>query len=131
MPREFSRNQRMAEQLRRDLSEIIRDDLKDPRMGFLSLTEVRLTRDLTQAIVFCSILEKDKQQETMETLNRAAGFLRSRVAERMRSRSVPNIKFILDVSVERGAEMDELIRKALESEGTDKPQSDDDDASKQ
>ena len=89
MAREFSRNQRMAEQIRRDLSEIIRDDLKDPRMGFISITEVRLTKDLSQATVFCSILEQDKQRETMDTLNRAAGFLRSRVAERMRARSVP------------------------------------------
>lgn len=112
----------MAEQIRRDLSEIIRDDLKDPRMGFLSLTEVRLTRDLSQAIVFCSILEKDRQQETMDTLNRAAGFLRSRVADRMRSRTVPVIKFIHDVSMERGAAMDELIKQARASDDHGEPE---------
>jgi len=103
----------MAEQIRRDLSEIIRDELKDPRLGFLSLTEVRLTRDLSQAIVFCSILEADKQQQTMETLTRASGFLRSRLAERMRARSVPAIKFIHDDSLQKGAEMDALIQRAL------------------
>jgi len=113
MPREFSRNQRMAEQIRRDLSEIIRDELKDPRLGFLSLTEVRLSRDLSQALVFASILEQDKQQETMGTLHRAAGFLRSRLAERMRARTVPVIKFIHDDSLQKGAEMDALIQKAL------------------
>lgn len=116
MPREFSRNQRMAEQIRRDLSEIIRDDLKDPRMGFLSITEVRLSKDLGQAIVFCSIFEHDKQQETMETLNRAAGFLRSRVADRLRARTVPSLKFRLDDSMETGAAMDELISKARASD---------------
>ncbi len=113
MPREFSRNQRMAEQIRRDLSEIIRDELKDPRMGFLSLTEVRLTKDLSQALVFASILEQDKQQETMDTLHRAAGFLRSSLAERMRARTVPVIKFIHDDSLQKGAEMEALIQKAL------------------
>lgn len=111
--REFSRNQRMAEQIRRDLSEIIRDELKDPRLGFLSLTEVRLTKDLSQAIVFVSILEQDKQQQTMDTLHRAAGFLRSRLAERMRARTVPVIKFIHDDSLLKGAQMEALIRKAL------------------
>ena len=116
MPREFSRNQRMAEQIRRDLSEIIRDELKDPRMGFISLTEVRLSKDLGQAIVFCSILEQDKQQETMETLNRAAGFLRSRAAERLRARSVPTLKFIHDNSMEQGAAMEALIHKAIASD---------------
>ncbi len=107
----------MAEQIRRDLAEIIRDDLKDPRMGFLSLTEVRLSRDLSQCIVFCSILEQDKQQESMDTLNRAAGFLRTQVAKRMRSRTVPNIKFILDTSLEKGAAMDALIQKAISGDG--------------
>ncbi len=113
MPREFSRNQRMAEQIRRDLSEIIRDELKDPRLGFLSLTEVRLTKDLSQAVVFASILEQDKQQQIMDTLDRAAGFLRSRLATRMRARSVPVIKFIHDNSLQKGVEMDALIQQAL------------------
>ena len=124
MPREFSRNQRMAEQIRRDLSEIIRDELKDPRMGFISITEVRLTRDLSQAMVFCSVFEQDKQEETMETLNRAAGFLRSRVAERLRARSVPNLRFRRDDSMETGAAMDELIQQALDSDARHKQDND-------
>ena len=121
MAREYSRNQRMAEQIRCDLSEIIRDDLKDPRMGFISITEVRLTRDLSQAIIFCSILEQDRAEETMETLNRAAGFLRSQVADRMRARSVPILKFRHDNSMEKGAAMEALISKARASD----PQHDD------
>lgn len=106
----------MAEQIRRDLSEIIHDDLKDPRTGFVSITEVRLSKDLSQAVVFCSILEQHKQQQTMETLNRAAGFLRSRIADRMRARSVPNLKFIHDNSMQQGAAMEELIQKAVASD---------------
>ena len=113
MPREFSRSQRMAEQIRRDLAEIVRDELKDPRMGFLSFSAVKLSRDLGNAVIYCSVMEEDKQVETLETLNRATGFLRSKLASRMRSRTVPILKFINDESMRRGAAMETLIRKAI------------------
>ena len=113
MPREFSRSQRMAEQIRRDLAEIVRDELKDPRMGFLSFSAVKLSRDLGNAVIYCSVMEEDKQVETLETLNRATGFLRSKLASRMRSRTVPILKFINDESMVRGAAMETLIRKAI------------------
>ena len=113
MPREFSRSQRMAEQIRRDLAEIVRDELKDPRMGFLSFSAVKLSRDLGNAVIYCSVMEEDKQVETLETLNRATGFLRSKLASRMRSRTVPILKFINDESMTRGAAMETLIRKAI------------------
>ncbi|MDH3342788.1 MAG: 30S ribosome-binding factor RbfA [Gammaproteobacteria bacterium] len=113
MPREFSRSQRMAEQIRRDLAEIVRDELKDPRMGFLSFSAVKLSRDLGNAIIYCSVMEEEKQAETLETLNRANGFLRSKLAARMRSRTVPILKFINDESMTRGAAMETLIRKAI------------------
>ncbi len=116
MPREFSRSQRMAEQIRRDLAEIVRAELKDPRMGFLSFTAVKLNRDLSNAVIYCSVMEDDKQVETLDTLNRAAGFLRSNLAARIRARTVPVLKFVNDDSVKRGAAMDDLIRKAVSSD---------------
>jgi len=116
MPREFNRSQRLAEQLLRELAEIVRNEIKDPRMGFSSFTEVRVSRDLAHAIVYCSVLETDKQVETIDTLNRAAGFLRKAIAGRIHTRIVPTLKFVLDDSVRRGAEMDELIRQARESD---------------
>lgn len=116
MPREFSRSQRMAEQIRRDLAEIVREELKDPRLGLFSFTEVRLSKDLSSAIVFCSVLEEEQSDETIETLNHAAGFLRSRVAGRIRSRTVPVFRFLKDESAERGEAMDALIRKAVSSD---------------
>ncbi len=103
----------MAEQIRRDLAEIVRDELKDPRMGFLSFSAVKLSRDLGNAVIYCSVMEEDKQTETLETLNRATGFLRSKLASRMRSRTVPILKFINDESMIRGAAMETLIRKAI------------------
>ena len=116
MPREFSRSQRMAEQIRRELSEIVRDELKDPRMGLCSFTAVKLSRDLSHAIVFCSVLDDSHRDETIETLNRASGFIRSQIASRVRARSVPLLKFVNDDSVERGAAMDELIKEAIRSD---------------
>lgn len=116
MPREFSRSQRMAEQIRRDLAEIVRDELKDPRMGFLSFTAVKLNRDLSNAVIYCSVMEDEKQAETLETLNRAAGFLRTKLAARIRARTVPVMKFVNDDSVSRGAAMESLIRKAVASD---------------
>lgn len=106
----------MAEQIRRDLAEIVRDELKDPRMGFLSFTAVKLNRDLSNAIVYCSVMEEDKQAETLDTLNRATGFLRSQLAARIRARTVPILKFVNDDSVKRGAAMNDLIRKAVSSD---------------
>jgi ribosome-binding factor A len=121
MPREFSRSQRMAEQLRRELAEIIRDEIKDPRLGFVSFTEVRLSRDLSHAVIYCSVFHAEgnsveKQQESIEILNHAVGFIRKEVASRIRARIVPTLKFVIDDSISRGEAMDELISEAIRSD---------------
>ena len=116
MSREFNRSQRMAEQIRRELAEIVRDELKDPRLGLCSFTAVKLSRDLSHAVVFCTVLDDGHRDESIATLNRAAGFIRSQIASRIRARSVPMLKFINDDSVERGAAMEELINKAIEAD---------------
>lgn len=132
MPREFSRSQRMAEQLRRELAEIVRDEIKDPRLGFVSFTEVRMSRDLSHAVVYCSVFHADtssskendsdsntqeQQKTSIEILNRAVGFIRKEIAQRIQARIVPTLKFTIDDSVTRGAAMDELISKALSGDG--------------
>jgi ribosome-binding factor A len=128
MPREFSRSQRMAEQIRRDISEIVRGELKDPRMGLCSFTEVRVSRDMSHALIFCSVLNEQDSQETVDTLNRAGGFLRSQLARRIKARIVPTLKFVLDDSMTRGEAMDALIKRAVSS---DKEHHQDDDVSEQ
>jgi len=121
MPREFSRSQRMAEQLRREVAEIIRDEIKDPRLGFISITEVRMSRDLSHAVIYYSAFHAgdngaQQQQESIEILNRATGFIRKEIARRIRARIVPTLKFVIDDSVTRGAAMDELINEAIQSD---------------
>ena len=116
MPREFLRSDRMAEQLRRELAEIIQDEIKDPRVGFLSFTEVRMSRDLSHAVIYCSLFNHDNQQEAIDVLNRAVGFIRKKIAGRIRARIVPTLKFVIDESVVRGAVMDDLISEAVNSD---------------
>jgi ribosome-binding factor A len=133
MPREFLRSDRMAEQLRRELSDIVQGEIKDPRLGFFSFTEVRMSRDLSHAVVYTSVLDFDNKesvqidanqsdtnqtkdnslQETVAVLNRATGFIRKQIASRIQARIVPTLKFVADDSVSRGSEMDVLIQKAL------------------
>ncbi|MCG6936916.1 MAG: 30S ribosome-binding factor RbfA [Gammaproteobacteria bacterium] len=121
MPKEFSRSQRLAEQLRRELAEIVRDEIKDPRLGFVSFTEARMSRDLSHAIIYCSVFHAEgnspeKQKESVEVLNHAVGFIRKAVAHRIRARIVPTLKFVLDDSISRGEAMDELINQAIKSD---------------
>ncbi len=127
MPREFLRSDRMAEQLRRELAEIIQDEIKDPRVGFLSFTEVRMSRDLSHAVVYCSVLENEQLHESIEVLNRAAGFIRKSIGRRIRARIVPTLKFVADESIIRGAAMDELISEAVASDSRSDEQMPDDD----
>jgi len=125
MPREFSRSERMAEQLRRELAEIVRDEIKDPRLGFVSFTEIRMSRDLSHAVVYSSVLNSESQDEAIEVLNRAVGFIRKEIARRIRARIVPTLKFVVDDSVIRGVAMDELISKARKSDANNSNDSED------
>ena len=128
MPREFSRSERMAELLRRELAEIVRDEIKDPRLGFVSFTEVRMSRDLSHAVIYCSVLNAEDQTESIEVLNRAVGFIRKEVARRIKARIVPTLKFAIDDSVLRGAAMDSLITKAIQKDEQRDNVNDDDDS---
>lgn len=112
MPKEFSRSQRMAEQLRRELAELIRDEIKDPRVHWVSFTDVKLSRDLSSAVIYFTVLKDEERQQTEQALNSAAGFLRKQLASRLRSRIVPHLKFFYDESIERGSSMEALIARA-------------------
>lgn len=116
MPREFLRSDRMAEQLRRELADIVRDEIKDPRLGFMSFTEVRMSRDLSHAVIYCSVYNSEQENESIELLNRATGFIRKEIARRIRARIVPTLKFVVDDSVTQGIAMDELISEAIKKD---------------
>lgn len=116
MPREFNRSERVAGSLRRELAKLIQMELKDPEVGFIGLSDVEVSRDLAHAKVFITVFDSDKAASSLKALKRAAGFLRSRLGQEMRIRSVPELHFHHDASVETGQRMDSLIEAAVTSD---------------
>lgn len=114
MPKEYSRSQRVVEQIRRELAELIRLEVKDPRVGFITLTDVEITPDYAHAKVFFSLLTGNPE-ETAEGLNAAAGFLRNALFKRLHIHTVPTLHFVFDRTTERAADMNALIAKAVSS----------------
>lgn len=121
MPKDFPRSRRIAEQIQRELSDIIRMELKDPRVGMITITDVEVSQDNAHAKVFFTSLGDEPQiAATSEALGHAAGFLRSQLARRIRLRTIPQLQFKHDASVERGARLSRLIDAAVSS-GPAKP----------
>jgi ribosome-binding factor A len=114
MPREFPRTRRVGEQMQRELAGILHEELKDPRLGMISVSGVEVSRDLAHARVYISVLGGEEDvSETIKVLNKAAGFLRHQLGQRMRLRAVPQLRFLYDESLAEGARMDALIAAAL------------------
>ncbi|HKW38787.1 MAG TPA: 30S ribosome-binding factor RbfA [Burkholderiales bacterium] len=108
------RLRRVADQIQRELSELLRSELKDPRVGMITLTGVEVSPDLAHArIFFTSLGEADALTRTEEGLKRAAGFLRSELGHRLKLRVTPEIRFVYDGSVERGVRLSKLIDDAV------------------
>ncbi len=119
MPREFSRNQRLGTQILRTLNELLRFEIKDPRLQGVSLTSVDLSRDLSIASVCFSLLDPDGDPETaLEGLRRAGGFLRSKLGSTIKVRHVPELRFVHDDSAAESIRNSNLIERALSSDET-------------
>lgn len=117
MPKDFPRSRRVADEIQRELAEVIRLELKDPRVGLITITGVEVTNDLEHAKIFVTSLtgksEESSHEEVLQSLRRAAGFLRSQLAHRMKLRMVPQLTFAYDESVERGMHLSHLIDQAI------------------
>lgn len=110
-----SRRQRVADQIQKELAGLIQREMKDPRLGMVTVSAVDVSRDLAYADVFITILGKDDAQErkqTLDILGRGAGFLRGKLARAMKLRIVPALRFRYDESIERGARLSNLIDDA-------------------
>ncbi len=117
MPREFPRARRVEEQLKRLLAELIRRDVKDPRVGLITITSAEVSRDLTHAkIFFTPFAGVGDADAALEALRHTAGYLRHQVRNLMRLRVAPELDFQIDDSVERGAKLSALIHDAVESD---------------
>ena len=107
------RPKKVADLVQRELSELIRLELRDPRVGMVTITSVDVSPDLSHAKVFVTLLQKEKLQETLQGLQRAAGFLRSQLAHRMKMYTTPELRFVYDESVERGDRLSQLIDSVI------------------
>ena len=117
--REFKRTDRVADQLQQELAVLIQREIKDPRLGMVTVSGVNVSRDLGYADVYVTLLGDDDAErikENLAVLKRAAGFLRSQIAQRIKLRHVPELRFHYDESVARGHKLSSLIDQAVESD---------------
>ena len=118
MPKDYARTSRIAEQIRRDLAELIRLELKDPRVNLVTLTDVEVTADYAHAKVFFTTLAGPEHVEEITAgLKRASGFLRRELGRRIKIHHLPELHFVYDPSVERGTRLSQLIDAAVQSGG--------------
>ena len=133
MPREFSRGRRVADHIQKELAVLIQQEVKDPRLGLVTINEVKVSRDLGFADVYFTSfssdtfrtndsLDEDAETEERnnispaEVLENAAGFLRSRLAKSLSTRTTPKLRFHYDHTIEQGAKMTQAIKKAIEGD---------------
>jgi len=119
MAKEYSRTQRVADYLQRELADLIQHQVRDPRVGMVSVTGVSVSRDLSYAKIYFTELGRDSSDDAKEctqVLNRAAGFLRSQLSKTSAMRSVPQLRFYFDNSVGHGRYMEDLIGRAKEAD---------------
>jgi ribosome-binding factor A len=119
MAREFGRPQRIADFLKRELAQLIQYNLRDPRIGMVSVNDVVVSRDLSHAKVYVTFLGVDGADEAAEplsVLNKASGFLRSKIAANVTMRITPRLHFCFDSSIERGRHLSSLIESAVKAD---------------
>lgn len=135
MPREFSRGRRVADHIQKELAVLIQQEVKDPRLGLVTINEVKVSRDLGFADVYFTSFssdtfrandsfdeDEDAEREERnnispaEVLENAAGFLRSRLAKSLSTRTTPKLRFHYDHTIEQGAKMTQAIKKAIEGD---------------
>ncbi|MEX6504249.1 30S ribosome-binding factor RbfA [Pseudomonas zhanjiangensis] len=117
MAKDYSRTQRIGDQMQRELAQLIRREVKDPRLGLVTITAVEVSRDVGHAKVFITVMAAedaaDSVAQSLKVLNDAAGFLRMQLGKAMKLRSVPQLHFHYDESVLRGAHLSALIERAV------------------
>jgi ribosome-binding factor A len=125
MAREFKRTDRVADQIQRDLATLIQREIKDPRLGMITINHVKVAKDLGYADVYLTVLplggrtEEQARADSLSVLKGAAGFLRAELSRKIKLRVMPQLRFHYDESVERGRQLTSLIERArrLEDDG--------------
>lgn len=119
MSKQYSRAQRVGDQIQRELAVLIPREVKDPRLGFVTLTGVDVSRDLGHAKIYITLMNSDDAeviQTNVDVLNETAGYLRMLLGKAIKMRSIPQLHFRYDESISRGAYMSSLIERAVASD---------------
>ena len=120
MPKDYSRTRRVGEQIQREMAQLVQQEIKDPRIGLITISAVKLSRDMSHATIYFTILDESQSiEETVKILEKASGFLRHELANRMQLRIVPHLHFKYDESISYGNELTALINKAIDMENPD------------
>ena len=125
--KEFSRTARIADFLKRELGSFIQKELRDPRLGMVSVIDAEVSRDMSHAKIYVTVMGKDSAEEAKESLdvlNKASGFLRSQVAKINNARTTPQLRFYYDSSINRGQHISKLIQDAVASDRSRYPEDD-------
>lgn len=115
-PKEYSRTDRIGDLIQRELAHLIQQELRDERIGMVTVSEVEVTKDLSHAKVYVTIYDLEKIVESIETLNRASGYLRSLLAKRLTLRTVPKLVFQYDDTLDKSDRINQLLKKVLKSD---------------
>ena len=127
MSRDFPRSRRIEDQIQRLLSDVIRNDVRDPRLSQAIITAVRVSRDLSVAWVYYSVLQTDGEADSLDdAFKSAVGFMRSRLAKDLTVRRVPELRFEFDETGENARAMDQLIEDAISADKKSGPKNDSD-----
>lgn len=113
MPKEFSRNVRVADQIQRSLAQLIQSDISDPRLGLVNVNGVDVSPDYANARVYVTFIGDADVKQSIAILNKASGYLRGLLAKQLNSRTTPRLNFVYDESTVRGQELSQLIDKAV------------------
>jgi ribosome-binding factor A len=112
----YKRSQRVSDLLREEIADIIMYKLKDPRVGFITVTGVDVTSDLKMATVYVSVLKAEEKKPTLEILQTARSFVRAELSKRLRMKFIPTVDFKLDSSIEYGDKIDKLLKEIGEKD---------------
>ena len=116
MPKQFSRSERVADFIKREVAIVIQQSLRDPRVGAVNVNAVSVSRDMAHAkvyVTFVGVSDENETASSIDALNHAAGFLRSELARKSSMRSTPKLRFVYDQSVSTGAYMTKLIEEVV------------------
>lgn len=113
MPKDYPRSERLASQIQRELARLIQNNVKDPRLAAASILEVIVTRDLSQAKVYFSVLNHEDSIQTQQALDHASGYLQRQIGKVLKARITPRLVFIYDDTNIRGRNMSDLIDSAI------------------